>query len=780
MSNITKTVRTFLSLSMALPITILMATPAAFAQQAEADDDDRLVLEEVIVTATRRSVTIRDVPLSIQAITEQGLENLGADDFEGYFRTISSLSVVDRGPGTRKYVIRGVNTGIFSGGTVGNYIDEMPVSTSGDEPDIKLFDIERVEVLKGPQGTLFGEGSMGGTIRTITNKPDLGRFEGKASLTYSDTTDADDNILGNAMVNIPIVEDVFGIRLVAYYRDMSGYINRIAQPDGVTLDPNPGLGLPPGFFPIYNTGPITAKKGINAEETTGGRISARWQINDDFRITAGYMTQKMDVDAWNYETDTAGLYKSDFTIEEPLSDDFSLSNITFEYGLNFADLLASSSWFDREKHFEQNVSAFGEAIFWPGVNLAGSATFNDFDQEYFAQEVRLVSNNDGAFQWIGGVYYTDKTFVEDQTLERDDFDFFLNFLNDTFFPVLGFPPGFAISSMNQILDQTITTSGTELSFFGEVSYAFTDRLTATAGLRHFDYDIKTVIVNNDINLLGFGLADGVYDTEESDSILKLHLQYDYSDDVMFYGLASQGFRLGGVNTAPFVPEEFESYDSDTLWNYEMGMKSSWMNDRLIFDASVYYINWDDIQLSVPVDVTRLTLNAGKANITGVEFDLVALPVEGLTLRFTAGFIDAELAEDTPGADSDGVSPGFKGDPLPFVPEQNISASAQYDWPIESWGVDGFLRADYSYTGEQYSTFNDQSISNGGEPNYFVMDAYGIFNLRTGVRGERWWATLFIDNVTDERADLLTDNNASKTLTTRNRPRTIGVTVQYQF
>jgi len=779
MSYVKNTVRTYLSFSMALSVTIWMAaTPAAFAQQAEANDD-HLVLEEVIVTATRRNVTIRDVPLSIQAITEQGIEDLGADDFEGYFRSISSLSVIDRGPGNKKYIIRGVNTGIFSGGTVGVYIDEMPVSTAGSEPDIKLFDVERVEVLKGPQGTLFGEGSMGGTIRTITNKPNLERFEGKASLTYSDTTDADDNIMGNAMINIPIAEDVFGIRLMAYYRDMSGYIDRVAQPDGVTLDPNPGLGLPPGFFPSYNTGPITAKKGINAEETTGGRISARWQINDNFRITASYMTQNMEVDAWNFETNTAGKYKSDFTIEEPLADEFSLSNITFEYGFNFADLLASSSWFDREKHFEQNTSAFGEAIFWPGVNLAGSATFNDADQEYFAEEIRLVSNSDSRFQWIAGVYYTDKTFIDDQTL-RDDFDFFLNFLNDTFFPILGFPPGFGVDHMGQVLDMTITTTGDELSFFGEVSYEITDRLTATAGIRHFDYDIETEIVNNDINILGFGLEDGVYDTEESDSIIKLHLQFDYSDDVMFYGLASQGFRLGGVNAAPFIPEEFQTYDSDTLWNYELGMKSTWMDDRLIFDASVYYIDWDDIQLSVPVDVTRLTLNAGKAKITGVEFDLVTLPIEGLTLRLTAGFIDAELAEDTPDADSDGVSPGFKGDPLPFVPEQNISASAQYDWPIESWGVDGFLRADYSYTGEQYSTFNDQSIANGGESNYFVMDAYGIFNLRAGVRGERWWATLFIDNATDERADLMTDNNASKTLTTRNRPRTIGVTVQYQF
>lgn len=765
-----------------IPITVAAAMGAGYSPLLAADNN---VLEEVLVTATKRTQSVQDVPLALQVLTTETLEDMGADNIDDYFRTISSLSVVDKGPGTKKYAIRGTSTGVYSesAATVGVYIDEMPVSLAGDQPDIKLFDVARVEVLKGPQGTLYGEGSMGGTIKTITNKPDLSTFSGKVAASISDTTDGSDNSKLNAMLNIPLIEDTFALRLVAYNRDMSGFIDRIAQPDGITLDPNWALGLPTGFFPIYNTGPIAARDNINDEETNGGRVSALWQVTDKLAISANYLTQSMDVGAWSYENMGAGEYNSNFAVEEGLSDDIDLGNITIEYSFENFDLLSSSSWFNREKHDEQNTSLFTELVFWPGVIAAGSGTLNDFDMESFSQEVRFTSAHDGPFQWLVGGFYFDGDLVDDQSF-KDDFGFFLDFMNDTGFPFLSMigaiPPGITIPSLDPLLNQTITTELEQKALFGELSYDLSEQLTATLGLRYFDIEHTVTVVNHDGNILGFGLADGVYPGDETGTTLKFHLGYHLNDDVLLYAQAVEGFRAGGVNIAPLIDPSLAAFDSDSLWSYEVGAKTAWMDNRLIFDVAAYYIDWSDIQLSVPVGVTRLTLNSGEARMMGVELDLIVRPITGLDLRFTAGFVEAELTKDTPDADTDDVTPGFKGDRLPMVPEVNLSASAQYEFPIEALGVNGFARADYTYTGDSNTTFNNRSISNGGESNFFVNGSYSLLNLKLGIRTDNWQATLFVDNATDERAELLIDNNAAAELITRNRPRTTGVAVQYQF
>lgn len=765
-------------------VAALLAAATGIPMCDSAVAQENTVIEEVLVTATRRSKALQDVPFSIQALNTEALENLGADSIEDYFRTISSFSMVDLGPGTKKYAIRGTSTGVYSqsAATVGVYIDEMPITTTQDQPDLRLFDVERVEVLKGPQGTLFGEGSMGGTVRTITNKPDLSAISGKLAATLSDTSNGGDNRSFDAMLNLPLVDNQLALRLVAYHRGMSGFIDRVAQPDGVTLDPAPGIGLPPGLLPTYNTGPIAGRENINEEKTSGGRASLRWTPNDRLSLTGTWLTQSMEVDAWPYENADAGEYRSDFVIESPIDDEFDMFNVTVEYSFDSFDLLSSSSWFDREKYDEQNTSTFTEFAFWPGVTTAGSGTTNARDQQYFSQEIRFVSRTDSRLQWIAGGFYADREAVTDQRL-RDDFDFFFNFLNETFFPFvgpdLGIPPGFGVSSMNQILDTTTTQKSEDYALFGEISYAVTERLTATFGTRYFDYQLETVQLNNDINVLGFGSPDGQYDTDGSGSIEKYHLQYDFNDDVLVYVMASEGFRLGGVNTAPLLPPEFVSFDSDSLWSYEAGVKSTFFNGRLLADFAAFHTDWQDIQLSIPVGVTRAIANAGDAEIRGVEFSLVARPVAGLELQLTGGLLNAELSEDTPFQEGD-TSPGFKGDPLPTVPEETLSASAQYEFPLGKWGLNGFARADYSYTGEHQTTFNELTVNNAGQSNFFTMDAYSLLNLQLGVRSDSWQATLFVENARDERAQLLIDNNASETLITRNRPRTAGITIQYAW
>jgi outer membrane receptor protein involved in Fe transport len=260
--------------------------------------------------------------------------------------------------------------------------------------------------------------------------------------------------------------------------------------------------------------------------------------------------------------------------------------------------------------------------------------------------------------------------------------------------------------------------------------------------------------------------------------MKFNVNYRASDDVLLWVTASQGFRIGGTNTTPGIPDENRTYGSDTLWNYEIGARTSWYDNRLVLNSALYYIDWSDIQLALPLGTAFGTINAGKARIIGAELELQARPASGLDLALSAGYNDGELTEDTPGAPA-GPNPGFKGDRLPGVPRLNLAASAQYTFPLSSGGLDGFGRVDYSYTGDSTTTFNDLSTANG-LPSHFEPDAYGLLNLRLGVQNERWTVALFVDNATDERAQLLIDNAGVTERITRNRPRTFGMNVRFDF
>jgi outer membrane receptor protein involved in Fe transport len=260
--------------------------------------------------------------------------------------------------------------------------------------------------------------------------------------------------------------------------------------------------------------------------------------------------------------------------------------------------------------------------------------------------------------------------------------------------------------------------------------------------------------------------------------MKFNVNYKASADVLLWVTASQGFRIGGTNTTPGIPQENLTYGSDTLWNYEIGARTSWYDNRLVLNSSLYYIDWSDIQLALPLGTAFGTINAGKARIIGAELELQARPVAGLDLTFAAGYNDGELAEDTRGAPA-GPNPGFKGDRLPGVPRLNLSTSAQYVFPLFASGLDGVGRVDYSYTGDSTTTFNDLSTANG-IPSHFNPDSYALLNLRLGVQNERWAAALYVDNVTDERAQILIDNSAVAVRVTRNRPRTAGINLRFNF
>ena len=734
------------------------------------------IVEEITVTASRHAESIQDVSIPVTALSAATIEKMGADNIQDYYRTVPNFSVVDRGPGSRLYTMRGISAGIVPLGaaTVGVYIDEMPVTANGFQPDLKLFDLERVEVLRGPQGTLYGEGSMGGTVRMITPNPNPAAFDTKIAVDYSSTKRGGDNVSVNGMVNVPI-SDSAALRLTAYSRDIDGFIDRVAQPGGVVADFNAVFGLPPNTIPVLDSGPIAGAKNINDEQTYGGRASFLVDVTDKLTIKLSYLLQESEYGHRNTEIPSQGKFNTNFYLDEEVDDELDLANLSITYDLGWATLISSSSIYERTRDSLSDNADLGESFFEsigiPGIKLAGVGTFTTELQDQFSQEVRLSSSGEGALAWTVGVFYVDKENGFEQIIV-DEENFFVGAVN-----VLGIPA----TNARQLLDLDGFTDEKQFAVYGEFNYQFGDNWSATFGLRYFDYEQDNVIVNNDINILGLGLTDSVSETSESDVSIKIGLSFTPSEDTLLYGLVSEGFRTGGTNTAPGIPDENTTYDSDSLWNYEVGAKMTLMDGRVLFNVAAFYLDWSDIQLAVPLGFSFANINAGEARVIGAELEILMRPTENLELGFALGINDGELTEDVPGANDPGnPNPGFDGDTLPGTPDVNFNLSAQYNFPLSSFGAEGFARADYSYTGKSATTFNSSSFTDFGDGSHFKLDSYGLLNLRFGVQSDHWTATLYINNATNKLAELLTDNAAAVTRITRNRPRTVGLKLQYNL
>lgn len=737
--------------------------PVAFGQ------NHPVQLDEVVVTATKRTLSLQDVPLSMQAITGDSLEAMGASQIDDYYRQIPNFAVVDRGIGLRQYSIRGISSGLVTQGasSVGVYLDEMPVSFGNFQPDPQLFDLERVEVLRGPQGTLYGEGSIGGTLRMITTPPNLAQFHAKAEGTYSVTQDGGDGHEINGMLNLPLVTDKLGLRLTALQHSSAGFIDRIARPAGVDLDLNALFGLPPGTVPIVSTGPLAGQKDINGEDVTAGRASLRWLPTERLALQLNLLTQHSKANDRNTEVAGVGDLQTSLIIPEKVDDKFDLANLTVNVSLDWAELLSSTSHYKRTIRHVSDTNDLGEGVL-PGLKLPGSSTDDSDRQKIVSEEIRLTSKSQGKLDWILGGFYARKDNGFDQIL-ADRYGAFLAFVN-----FLGVPA----TDPRQLLDQTGRNEETQYAVFGELTYAFTPRLKGTVGVRYFDIEQKDTLVNNGPNFIGLGLTDGVREAHESNAIPKFSLSYSPIEHWLVWATASQGFRAGGTNTTPGIQASEVAYKSDTLWNYEIGTRFSAFENRLSVSSALYYIKWTDIQLSVPLGTARATVNAGRARIAGGELEVLARPITGLDLGFNAGYNDGELTQDTPTATGD-TNPGFRGDRLPGVPDLNLSVFTQYSFPLPADALKGFARADYSYTGSSTTTFNALSTANG-LPSYFTPAGYSLVNLRLGVESSRWSAALFVDNVANKRAEVLIDNASVTQRITRNRPRTVGLQVKVDF
>ncbi|HEY0938545.1 MAG TPA: TonB-dependent receptor [Steroidobacter sp.] len=689
-------------------------------------------IEEIVVTAHKRSQLLQDLPAAVTALTEGALQKMGADDFLGYAMTVPGLSFVDKGPGARKVVLRGISTGTDGerSPTVGVYIDDLPITAGGPFPDLKLFDVERVEILRGPQGTLYGAGSMGGTLKIVTNKPSTERLEGMVEADVSSTRDGGESYSLSGMLNVPVIDDKLALRTVLYQRDRAGYVDNVA------------LGA----------------KDVNDEEVQGGRFMARFQPTEALTLTATVLRE--DVSSGGRPTvdilpDGEPAYddlQQARQFAETLEDDLVVGNLTLEYDFGWAALTSASSYFDRSRQTATDVSTF-----FGGLGLAVSQI--DFaDAEAWVEELRLTSQSQDPLQWLFGAFFYDRTQVSGQSFPSD--------------AAAGSP------FVNLGLSST-QTEERQRALFGEISYDLTDALQLTAGARWFDVRQRFDGWNKGL-LFGAPIDTSDPPTRQgraSESVVNLKFQvaYQLTPDVLLFAQAAEGFRQGGplaalpndaVTGAP-APTQF---NADSLWNYELGLKSSWFANTVLLNLSAFYIDWSDIQTLVRrQDGLSYTGNGGKASSRGLELEASVRPAPGLSMSLSSTYTRAQLEQDAP------LIGGVKGDQVPGVPEFSASASAEYAFSLTS-AVEAFVYGDFSYVGSTRNAF-ELSLSRPS----FDQESYDLANLRTGVRWDGWELTLYASNLFDARPSLYVETLLPDVIQkTTLRPRTVGLLLRSRF
>ncbi len=760
---------------------LAIACAASFATGtvvAQDQDDGFAGLEEVIVTATKRAESMQEVGMAITAISDTELERLGAVTLLDFAVRVPNLAMAYEADGRFDSSSPSIR-GIFGVGTTGFYFDDTPVNASILP---RVMDLERIEVLRGPQGSLYGARSMGGTIRMITKQATIGESESKMHATLSSVKEGDQNYNFDGVFNIP-VSDTFAVRVTGYYGSNSGIFDReyISQ------------WTDSGGNARQNTGPsFSTSENVDDEIYFGGNVAAKWLFTDDLSLDMKLMGQRVEADGLPFADidPSSNTTPRFFDSEEPGTDEWYIFSGTFNWHLDAGNVVSTTSWYDRKTSEWEEEHSFLHWLFDVviGIPIDPLESVLNTTEKYksFVHETRFSSNSDSQLNYTLGVYYQDAEW--DHKYPRavqtglaaaiDDF---------TDFPGLGHNCdfGFCLSGDDLIFETMTLTKTEEIAFFGEFTWDFNDRWSVTAGGRWYDTSITAVNASD-----GFANSGpSSYDEKQGESGFnpKLLLQGNITDEWNVYASAAKGFRVGGVNgnvppglCGPELddlgvdPSNATTYDSDSLWSYELGFKSTSSDNRVTFNGAMFFIDWSDIQqLNRLACGFQFTQNAGQAESKGFELEILAAPSDGLTLSAAIGYTDAEIT------DAGGVAGVAVGDKVQGVPDWTGTVSVQYIWPaFDDW--EGLFRADGNYYGDSYSA-NNESVGASAR----LRESWSALNLRTGIINEKYEVILFVDNVTDERASLADSRSIAAELPGRqrlvvNRPRTIGLEGRVRF
>lgn len=745
---------------------ILVGVPAFAAtatDQVEPEkgrtDDVSTASGDIIVTATRRETTLQNTPMVINAVTGDLLKRSNSRSIADMAAQVPSLTVQDQGPGQKRYTIRNITAA--GEPQVGLYIDEIPIvgftgentSAGSQQPDVKLWDIERVEVLKGPQGTLYGSGSQGGTIRIISARPDLANLSGEVNGTVSSVTSGGVNTSINGTLNVPLITDKLGIRVTAYRDQDAGYIDEY----------------------------YLQKKNTNDVRLWGGRFSLRARPVDGFTIDfiAYYQKTRFD-NLFNINPSFASVAGTPWVaanfVNQSGDDEFQAYNLVASYEMPWAILTATGSYLHRTL-INRKDSVVTHTFNCPTRDyvlcqpvdqvrarlLAGSlrALRNYQDVRGNSAELRLSSNGAGALQWTFGGFYQSR---------KNQFQL-LSGLADANGDYDGQPERTRFARANQ--DYTSQIAG-----FSELTYKLSDRLSATAGARIFrvtrELDSQSLTATPTEIRVGTTFPTSKY--SESSKTFKFQMTWKPTSDVMIYALAAQGFRLGGPNLPLGLTLDLPPpYKSDTIWDYELGFKTSWLDRRLTLNGALFYMKWSNIQAQ-GTDVTgayTFIANAGDAVAQGVEIELSAKPAKWLKFDLGGSYVDAKLVGPQPFQPL-AINRLAAGDPLPYTPTWTVNSSVQADFALGS--RPGWIRTEYSYQSGRSTAFNPVS------PAYTKLPGWHLINLSAGINAtEQLDVTVFVRNLLNDVTFVSGSYNARTPVAINSAaPRTIGVMVNVGF
>jgi len=742
-NNRNKTILAVLIASALSSTSLLANAVVAPAQDASAENES---IERIEVTSRKRSESMNDVPISINVVNEELIDNLGAADFSDLLGVVPSLTAYQNGPGRTRLSIRGVANG---GGndndtqnqeTVGIYLDEIPISMGGMNPEFALFDLKRVEVLRGPQGTLFGAGSMTGTVRLVSNEPDLSEFGGKYEAGASSISHGTQNYSAKGLVNVPIIENELAVRASGYVLDNGGYIDNS----------------------------LTGEKDVNDGQSKGAKVGVLYYPMDDLRVELTYLHHDYSDNGRPQDIDSTPLFTRDYPSFDGFDDEMDVGNLTLKYDLGWAELVSSTSYFDRSIINRRSLDLLFESALPPGIVPHELIDFTD--SNVFVQEFRLSSTTDSDLQWTVGAYADKKNVFYENTFPVPGAD-----------AVLGTPSSFFGAPDDHLFygfdDLTVKT----YAFFGELYYDIGD-FSITAGLRYFNWE-------QEIEFYQSGLFNGEANSDDrpkeslNDINPKLNVSYKIDDNTLLYAQAAKGFRYGGINGA--IPEsvcadelaevarqggDTRFFDPDEIWNYELGVKGVSQSGKFSYNATYFHIDWSDMQTSRAFECGfGFKENVGEATSTGIEFEVSMKPMDALTISAGGAYIDTSLDTDVPNLSAQ------KGDPAPFVPKVTFTTSAEYTRMLSD-NLEGFAFANIQYTDDRRTEFNENN------PNFREMDTYTIANARIGVRFDVYEVSLFANNLFDDNAVVRAIGRPpfDPPAAIRVVPRTVGVTFRGTF
>jgi outer membrane receptor protein involved in Fe transport len=743
------------------------------AQQSHSDAPQ---LEEIIVTAEKRESTVQTTPISLTAVSGQDIRDRGLTDLGDLVQSVPGVSIRTSGPGMTEFEMRGVASTGGNSPTVGFYYDDTSLTAPSASNEGKivispaLYDLNRIEVLRGPQGTLYGSGSMGGTIKVVPNAPNPDAFDASAEVVFGDTDHGGVNHAENAMVNLPFGGGVAAVRIVGSYSLDAGWIDRVV--------------IAPGEFPAANgttrgnvlAAPVAADyHDVNDVERSTIRLSAVIKPIEGLSISPSFFYQKLRAGGLPYIDSDPGTdaHYQPFDVSEKYSDEFKLSSLNVTYTTPIFALTSITSYWTRNEPLTQDTSeswttGLGLTGYTPAQGGLGAAEAIEYNPSHqTTEELRISSVGDSALKWLLGYYYED-----------------FHSAWDIVFPSQN---GAAVYGSNNLFSYFSPMPIYQQSVFGEVTYNITDPWAITLGARRYRY-------NAPVSLDQYGaLTDTVVtQTSEKDQGItpKASMSYQFTKDLMVYATAAKGFRPGGgtgpVPTAGPLTCEAQlqqeygsagfvngpiSFKSDNIWSYEVGEKLRLADNRVTVNGSLYFEKWSGVQQTNALSSCGYvyTANAGDAHVRGGELEIQAIVVPELTVSGNVGYAHAALVSSTL------IDAGFDpGTAIQDVPQWTSTASIAYRHSFtEQLAVTA--RADSTYVGSR----TDETYSINQLP------SYDLTNIRAGLDGGRWSAILFVNNVADKRALLNNITQAAVNLPTFNRvavsqPRTVGVDLNYRF